>query len=289
MPPTPGCWGRRGQPRGCTQVLPPSRPWWLCPDLTCPSLPQASACWPGAMRCSLKRSVTAALAASFLLLLLLLHGGSWKEEDPLEVSPPPVTSRWRGRWSILHPPLPHTNPNPGSAPFPAPWHPQTPALPSSLPEVALHTWVSPDPGAGRSGQGFPLISGALLALPPCSHASMVLWGLTWLPAAPIQVELRGLAPETILQMLKPEGALRILRDTEELSALHNISYHLLAGSLSPRRSEWLGAPGLGRAVGSMEGWRKVSVLQAWPVLLLQLGTGASTDILGFPDLCREGG
>nr|XP_009941241.1 PREDICTED: LOW QUALITY PROTEIN: alpha-1,3-mannosyl-glycoprotein 4-beta-N-acetylglucosaminyltransferase C-like [Opisthocomus hoazin] len=70
---------------------------------------------------------------------------------------------------------------------------------------------------------------------PQPRLCLVLWGLTWLPAAPIQVELRGLAPETILQMLKPEGALRILRDTEELSALHNISYHLLAGSLSPRR------------------------------------------------------
>ncbi|XP_061869374.1 alpha-1,6-mannosyl-glycoprotein 4-beta-N-acetylglucosaminyltransferase-like isoform X2 [Colius striatus] len=40
---------------------------------------------PGAMRCSLKRSLTAALAASFLLLLFFLHGGRWQEQDPLEV------------------------------------------------------------------------------------------------------------------------------------------------------------------------------------------------------------
>ncbi|XP_049687743.1 alpha-1,6-mannosyl-glycoprotein 4-beta-N-acetylglucosaminyltransferase-like isoform X1 [Accipiter gentilis] len=97
--------------------------------------PKASACWPGAMRWSLKRSVTAALAASFLflLLLLLLQGGSWQEQDPLEV------------------------------------------------------------------------------------------------------ELGGLAPATVLQILQPEGAQRILRDTDDLSALHNVSYHLLAGSLSPHK------------------------------------------------------
>ncbi|XP_027672496.2 alpha-1,6-mannosyl-glycoprotein 4-beta-N-acetylglucosaminyltransferase-like [Falco biarmicus] len=86
------------------------------------------------MRCSLKRSVTAVLAASFLLLLLLLlHGGSQQEQD----------------------------------------HPE--------------------------------------------------------------VELRGLAPDTILQMLQPEGAQRILRDSDDLSVLHNISYHLLAGSPSPHK------------------------------------------------------
>lgn len=67
---------------------------------------------------------------------------------------------------------------------------------------------------------------------------MVLWGVTWLPVAPMQVELRGLAPDTILQLLQPEGAQRILRDTAELSALHNVSYQLLAGSPSPQKSEW---------------------------------------------------
>ncbi|NXY23509.1 MGT4C acetylglucosaminyltransferase, partial [Atrichornis clamosus] len=47
---------------------------------------------------------------------------------------------------------------------------------------------------------------------------------------PLQVELRGLAPDRILQLLRPEGAQRILRDTDKLSALHNVSYQLLAGS-----------------------------------------------------------
>ncbi|XP_005140864.3 alpha-1,6-mannosyl-glycoprotein 4-beta-N-acetylglucosaminyltransferase-like isoform X2 [Melopsittacus undulatus] len=88
---------------------------------------------PGAMRCSLKRSLSAALAASFLLLLLFLYGGSRQEQDPPEV------------------------------------------------------------------------------------------------------ELRALAPDVVLQLLQPEGAQRILRDTGSLSALHNVSYHLLAGSLSPHK------------------------------------------------------
>ncbi|NXJ95537.1 MGT4C acetylglucosaminyltransferase, partial [Corythaixoides concolor] len=52
---------------------------------------------------------------------------------------------------------------------------------------------------------------------------------------PTQLELRGLAPDTDLQMLQLEGATRILRDMDDHSALHNISYHLLAGSLSPRK------------------------------------------------------
>ncbi|XP_051664705.1 alpha-1,6-mannosyl-glycoprotein 4-beta-N-acetylglucosaminyltransferase-like isoform X2 [Manacus candei] len=87
------------------------------------------------MRCSLKRCLTAVLAASFLLLLLLLllHGGSQQEQDPLEV------------------------------------------------------------------------------------------------------DLRGLTPDTILQLLRPGGAQRILRDTDELSPLHNVSYHVLAGSLAPQK------------------------------------------------------
>ncbi|NXF13654.1 MGT4C acetylglucosaminyltransferase, partial [Smithornis capensis] len=52
---------------------------------------------------------------------------------------------------------------------------------------------------------------------------------------PLQVELRGLSPDMILHMLQPEGAERILRDTDNLSTLHNVSYNLLAGSLSPQK------------------------------------------------------
>ncbi|NXY50277.1 MGT4C acetylglucosaminyltransferase, partial [Ceuthmochares aereus] len=52
---------------------------------------------------------------------------------------------------------------------------------------------------------------------------------------PIQVDLKGLAPEMVLQELQPEGARPILRDTDGLSALHNVSYHLLAGSLPPEK------------------------------------------------------
>ncbi|NWI49787.1 MGT4C acetylglucosaminyltransferase, partial [Calyptomena viridis] len=52
---------------------------------------------------------------------------------------------------------------------------------------------------------------------------------------PLQVELRGLTPDMILQLLQPGGAQRILRDTDNLSTLHNVSYHLLAGSPSPRK------------------------------------------------------
>ncbi|NXM74139.1 MGT4C acetylglucosaminyltransferase, partial [Serilophus lunatus] len=52
---------------------------------------------------------------------------------------------------------------------------------------------------------------------------------------PLQVELRGLSPDMILQMLQPEGAQRILRDTENLSTLLNVSYQLLAGSPSPQK------------------------------------------------------
>uniref|UniRef100_A0A8C3K299 Alpha-1,3-mannosyl-glycoprotein 4-beta-N-acetylglucosaminyltransferase C n=1 Tax=Calidris pygmaea TaxID=425635 RepID=A0A8C3K299_9CHAR len=83
------------------------------------------------MRCSMKRFLTAALAASFLLLLFLLHGGIQQEEDPLE--------------------------------------------------------------------------------------------------------LKGLAPAAVLQMLQPEGAQHVLQDTDDLSALHNVSYHLLAGSPPPHK------------------------------------------------------
>ncbi|NXD82669.1 MGT4C acetylglucosaminyltransferase, partial [Halcyon senegalensis] len=52
---------------------------------------------------------------------------------------------------------------------------------------------------------------------------------------PIQVELQGSTPAMVLQVLQPEGAQRILRDTDNLSSLHNVSYHLLAGSLSPHK------------------------------------------------------
>ncbi|NXS56909.1 MGT4C acetylglucosaminyltransferase, partial [Brachypteracias leptosomus] len=52
---------------------------------------------------------------------------------------------------------------------------------------------------------------------------------------PIQVELPSPDPAKVLQVLQPEGAQRILRDTDDLSVLHNISYHLLAGSLSPHK------------------------------------------------------
>ncbi|NXK56302.1 MGT4C acetylglucosaminyltransferase, partial [Chauna torquata] len=52
---------------------------------------------------------------------------------------------------------------------------------------------------------------------------------------PIQVEFRGLPPDTVLQMLKSEGALHILQDLDNLSAPHNVSYHLLAGSPSPHK------------------------------------------------------
>ncbi|NWI85874.1 MGT4C acetylglucosaminyltransferase, partial [Pitta sordida] len=51
----------------------------------------------------------------------------------------------------------------------------------------------------------------------------------------IQVELRGWTPDMILQMLQPEGAQHILRDTDNFPTLHNVSYHLLAGSPSPRK------------------------------------------------------
>ncbi|NXX23160.1 MGT4C acetylglucosaminyltransferase, partial [Podargus strigoides] len=50
-----------------------------------------------------------------------------------------------------------------------------------------------------------------------------------------QVELRDLAPDMVLKMQQPEGALRILGDVDHLSALHNVSYHILAGFLSPHK------------------------------------------------------
>lgn len=64
---------------------------------------------------------------------------------------------------------------------------------------------------------------------------LLLHGSSWQEQDPLEVQLRGLAPDTILQLLQPEGAQHILRDTAELSALHNISYQLLAGSPAPRK------------------------------------------------------
>ncbi|NXA54314.1 MGT4C acetylglucosaminyltransferase, partial [Nothocercus julius] len=46
----------------------------------------------------------------------------------------------------------------------------------------------------------------------------------------VQVELRGLAPEAVLQALQQDRVLRALRELDNLSAPHNISYRLLAGS-----------------------------------------------------------
>ncbi|NXU55865.1 MGT4C acetylglucosaminyltransferase, partial [Turnix velox] len=50
-----------------------------------------------------------------------------------------------------------------------------------------------------------------------------------------QVEEIVVAPHKVLQLLQPEGAQSILQDTGDLPALHNISYHLLAGSLPPHK------------------------------------------------------
>lgn len=227
--------GAGGQSQGCTQVLSPcpiqgavAFP-GLCPDTSPLARPQPA----GAMRCSLKRSLTVLLAVSFLLLLLL-HGSSRQEQDPLEVSAQPETSHWRGWWSILYPFLPRMNPNLSSALFPAPCHPNTPPR-SPLPRAALGRWTPLNPGAGRAGQGLPFAFGSLSCHPPLLTGAL---GCDLLPVAPMQVQLRGLAPDTILQLLQPEGAQHILRDTAELSALHNISYQLLAGSPAPRKSEW---------------------------------------------------
>lgn len=116
---------------------------------------------------------------------------------------------------------------------------------------------------------------------------MVLWGLTWLPAAPIQVELRGLTPDTVLQ---PEGAQHILRDMDDLSALHNVSYHLLAGSLSPHKSEWLRDPGLSRVLHL----HISSIAAACPSMDLphrccrQGGEGSASNVFGTGDLLIPG-
>ncbi|KAM9185422.1 alpha-1,6-mannosyl-glycoprotein 4-beta-N-acetylglucosaminyltransferase-like isoform 1-T2 [Mergus octosetaceus] len=58
---------------------------------------------------------------------------------------------------------------------------------------------------------------------------------SWQEQEPLEVEFRDLPPDTALQMLKPEGALHVLQDLDNLSAPHNVSYHLLAGSLPPRK------------------------------------------------------
>uniref|UniRef100_A0A8B9ZDK8 Alpha-1,3-mannosyl-glycoprotein 4-beta-N-acetylglucosaminyltransferase C n=1 Tax=Buteo japonicus TaxID=224669 RepID=A0A8B9ZDK8_9AVES len=134
----------------------------------------------------------------------------------------------------LSPPAPH-RPPPQLCSLPCTVSPPNPSSVFSPWGCPVHMGLPPDPGAGRAGQGLPLISGSPCCITPCSLVCVVLWGLTWLPVAPIQVELGGLAPATVLQMLQPEGAQRILRDTDDLSALHNVSYHLLAGSLSPHK------------------------------------------------------
>ncbi|NXF89235.1 MGT4C acetylglucosaminyltransferase, partial [Eubucco bourcierii] len=51
----------------------------------------------------------------------------------------------------------------------------------------------------------------------------------------LQVELQGSTPSMVLQQLQTGGARHILRDTDGLSALRNVSYQLLAGSLTPHR------------------------------------------------------
>uniref|UniRef100_A0A8B9TL09 Alpha-1,3-mannosyl-glycoprotein 4-beta-N-acetylglucosaminyltransferase C n=1 Tax=Anas platyrhynchos TaxID=8839 RepID=A0A8B9TL09_ANAPL len=56
---------------------------------------------------------------------------------------------------------------------------------------------------------------------------------SWQEQEPL--EFKDLPLDTALQMLKPEGALNILQDLDNLSAPHNVSYHLLAGSLPPRK------------------------------------------------------
>ncbi|KAM9217495.1 LOW QUALITY PROTEIN: alpha-1,6-mannosyl-glycoprotein 4-beta-N-acetylglucosaminyltransferase-like [Leptosomus discolor] len=63
---------------------------------------------------------------------------------------------------------------------------------------------------------------------------LLLHGDSWQEQDPLEVELRGLAPDMVLQMLQP-GAQHILRDMDDLSALHNVTYQLLAGSPSPRK------------------------------------------------------
>ncbi|XP_009070638.1 PREDICTED: alpha-1,3-mannosyl-glycoprotein 4-beta-N-acetylglucosaminyltransferase C-like [Acanthisitta chloris] len=69
----------------------------------------------------------------------------------------------------------------------------------------------------------------------CLLLLLLLHGGTRQEQEPPEVELRSLAPDTILQLLQPEGAKHILRDRDDLSALRNVSYHLLAGSVSPRK------------------------------------------------------
>ncbi|NWX89427.1 MGT4C acetylglucosaminyltransferase, partial [Nothoprocta ornata] len=49
----------------------------------------------------------------------------------------------------------------------------------------------------------------------------------------VQVELRGLVPAAALQELQHKRVLRALRELGNLSALHNVSGHLLAGSPPP--------------------------------------------------------
>lgn len=51
---------------------------------------------------------------------------------------------------------------------------------------------------------------------------------------PQEVQFRDLPSDAVLKILK-QGSLHILQDTDNLCALHNISYHLLAGSPLPHK------------------------------------------------------
>uniref|UniRef100_A0A8V1A649 Alpha-1,3-mannosyl-glycoprotein 4-beta-N-acetylglucosaminyltransferase F n=2 Tax=Gallus gallus TaxID=9031 RepID=A0A8V1A649_CHICK len=172
------------------------------------------------MRCSPKRSLTAVIAASFLLLLLLLllHRGSW--QDPQEVSPVPVEPP---------PPRPMWAPHPRSAPFLPQWDPN------------LWFCCLPCPiSSPNSSSAFSLPFGLLQfrswrgKCPPLAYMCPRPRVLTSPPVAAIQVQFRDLPSDAVLKILK-QGSLHILQDTDNLCALHNISYHLLAGSPLPHK------------------------------------------------------
>ncbi|XP_066060198.1 alpha-1,6-mannosyl-glycoprotein 4-beta-N-acetylglucosaminyltransferase-like isoform X7 [Chamaea fasciata] len=76
---------------------------------------------------------------------------------------------------------------------------------------------------------------SLTVLLAASFLLLLLHGGSRQKQDPLEVELRGLAPDTILQLLHPEGAQHIFRDTVKLSTLHNVSYQILAGFLAPQR------------------------------------------------------
>lgn len=240
-----------------------------------PCLPPAglSAGRPGAMRCSPKRSLTAVIAASFLLLLLLLllHRGSW--QDPQEVSPVPVEPP---------PPRPMWAPHPRSAPFLPQWDPN------------LWFCCLPCPiSSPNSSSAFSLPFGLLQfrswrgKCPPLAYMCPRPRVLTSPPVAAIQVQFRDLPSDAVLKILK-QGSLHILQDTDNLCALHNISYHLLAGSPLPHKSKCLWGPVLGWALGAAPLTRcePPHHCHCWVLNSLlfsvQLGSGVTTAILDFP-------